>query len=79
MMTPVDRHKHLQLVIEHQNWILEQWRKIAWSDELYRKPYLGQRSYQDALWEEGSVMSWECSAGKHVDVILTPTSSLEEF
>ena len=33
MMTPVHRRKHLQWAREHQNWTLEQWKKVAWSDE----------------------------------------------
>ena len=33
MMTPVHHRKHLQLAREHQNWTLEQWKKVTWSDE----------------------------------------------
>uniref|UniRef100_A0A8C4Q1N8 Transposable element Tc1 transposase n=1 Tax=Eptatretus burgeri TaxID=7764 RepID=A0A8C4Q1N8_EPTBU len=33
MMTPVHRCKRLQWAREHRNWTLEQWKKVAWSDE----------------------------------------------
>jgi len=33
MITPVHRRKCLQWAREHQNWTLEQWKKVAWSDE----------------------------------------------
>ena len=33
MMTPVHRRKRLQWAREHRNWTLEQWKKVAWSDE----------------------------------------------
>ena len=33
MMTPVHRRKCLQWARERRNWTLEQWKKIAWSDE----------------------------------------------
>ena len=33
MMTPVHRRKHLQWARERRNWTLEQWKKVAWSDE----------------------------------------------
>ena len=33
MMTPVHRRKRLQWARECQNWTLEQWKKVAWSDE----------------------------------------------
>ena len=33
MMTPVHRRKHLQWACEHRKWTLEQWKKVAWSDE----------------------------------------------
>ena len=33
MLTSVHRWKHLQWAREHQNWTMEQWKKVAWSDE----------------------------------------------
>ena len=33
MMTPVHHRKRLQWASERRNWILEQWKKVAWSDE----------------------------------------------
>ena len=33
MMTPVHRQKRLQWARERRNWTLEQWKKVAWSDE----------------------------------------------
>ena len=33
MITPVHRRKRLQWEHEHRNWTLEQWKKVAWSDE----------------------------------------------
>ena len=33
MMTPVHRRKRLQWARERRNWTLEQWKKVAWSDE----------------------------------------------
>ena len=33
MMTPVHRRKRLQWAHECRNWTLEQWKKVAWSDE----------------------------------------------
>ena len=34
MLIPVHRQKRLQWACEHQNWTMEQWKKLAWSDEL---------------------------------------------
>ena len=33
MLTPVHRRKRLQWARERQNWTMEQWKKVAWSDE----------------------------------------------
>jgi len=33
MLTPGHHRKHQQWVCEHQNWTIEQWKKVAWSDE----------------------------------------------
>jgi len=33
MMTPVHHRKHLQWACERQNWTLEQWKVVIWSDE----------------------------------------------
>ena len=33
IMTPVHRRKCLQWARERRNWTLEQWKKVAWSDE----------------------------------------------
>ena len=33
MLTPVHCRKHLQKACELQNWTLEQWKKVAWSEE----------------------------------------------
>ncbi|KAL0163875.1 hypothetical protein M9458_039628, partial [Cirrhinus mrigala] len=33
MLTPVHLQKRQQWACEHQNWITEQWKKVAWSDE----------------------------------------------
>ena len=33
MMTPVHYRKRLQWAHERRNWTLEQWKKVAWSDE----------------------------------------------
>ena len=33
MMIPAHRGKHLQWACERRNWTLEQWKKVAWSDE----------------------------------------------
>ncbi|ROI79367.1 hypothetical protein DPX16_7255 [Anabarilius grahami] len=32
MLTPVHRRKSQQWAREHQNWTMEQWKKVAWSD-----------------------------------------------
>ncbi|KAK3558608.1 hypothetical protein QTP86_021665 [Hemibagrus guttatus] len=33
MLTPVHHRKHQQWTSEHQNWTMEQWKNVAWSDE----------------------------------------------
>ena len=33
MMTPVHHRKRLQWASERRSWTLEQWKKVAWSDE----------------------------------------------
>ena len=33
MITPVHHRKRLQWAHERRNWTLEQWKKVAWSDE----------------------------------------------
>ncbi|KAK3568332.1 hypothetical protein QTP86_004231 [Hemibagrus guttatus] len=33
MLTPVHRQKRQQWAREHQNWTMEQWKKVTWSDE----------------------------------------------
>ena len=33
MMNPVHHQRRLQWASERRNWTLEQWKKVAWSDE----------------------------------------------
>ncbi|MCI4375533.1 hypothetical protein PGIGA_G00110650 [Pangasianodon gigas] len=33
ILTPVHHRKHLQWAREHQNWTMEQWKKVPWSNE----------------------------------------------
>ncbi|CAL8344778.1 unnamed protein product [Lota lota] len=51
---PVHSPKRLQRARERQNWTVEQWEKVACSDESRsRCGWLGKRCHQDALWEVG--------------------------
>lgn len=72
MLTPVHCRKRLQWACDQQNWTMDQWKTVVWSDECFffnnmwtkgGVTYLGKRCYQDALWEGGkpggSMVLWE--------------------
>ncbi|MCI4380731.1 hypothetical protein PGIGA_G00243310 [Pangasianodon gigas] len=74
MLTHVHRRKHLQWACEHQNWTMEQWKKVAWSDESRLLPgayasltwgrdgtrihYRKKASWRRQCDARGSVMLW---------------------
>lgn len=76
ILTPIHLQKHLQRARSHQNWTIEQWRKVAWSDEyqLLLHHMDGQMNgcrlpkilHQDSLWEECKPAEEMCSGvSKH--------------
>ena len=63
MMTPVHVQKHLQWTREHRNWTLEQWRKVAWSDESrFLLDHVDGRVRVRRL--PGEVMATGCTVGR---------------
>ncbi|KAK3522147.1 hypothetical protein QTP70_026962 [Hemibagrus guttatus] len=84
MLTPVHRRKCQQWAREHQNWTMEQWKKVSWSDEScfllhHMAPgcTMGRRRAG-----RGSVMLWAMFCWEtlgpaiHVDVTVTCSTYL---
>ena len=63
MMTPVHRRKRLQWARESRNWTLEQWKKVAWSDESrFLLDQVDSRVHVPRL--PGEVMAPGCTVGR---------------
>ena len=63
MITPVHCQKQLQWAREHQNWTLEQWKKVAWSDEpRFLSDHVDGRDRVRRL--PGEVMAPGCAVGR---------------